>query len=187
MLVAIGSNLASAYGDPATSIDCAINRLSECSFDIHRVSSLYETPAFPKGAGPNFLNGAVSVQFSGSADEALTVLLEIESEFGRDRSKRWGPRTLDLDLIADAQKILPNRKTFLQWMELTPELQSVKAPKELILPHPRLHQRAFVLVPLAEVAPDWCHPILNKTAVELRDNLPPEALAEVVRVSGPGM
>ena len=110
----------------------------------------------------------------------IAILHEIESRFGRTRDVRWGRRTLDLDLLATGDAVIPDAKTHAQWRDLPLEQQMRETPKELILPHPRIHERAFVLVPLADVAPDWRHPIFGKTVLEMRDALPKEALDELV-------
>ena len=98
---------------------------------------------------------------------------------GRERVQRWGQRTLDIDLIAYGDVILPNPEIHAEWRNLPLSEQIEKTPRELILPHPRLQDRAFVLVPLADVAPDWVHPILGRTVTQMRDALDPTALADV--------
>jgi 2-amino-4-hydroxy-6-hydroxymethyldihydropteridine diphosphokinase len=103
---------------------------------VRAVSSLYRTPAWGHAQQPDFVNGVVALETSLTAQELLQALLRIELEFGRDREagQRWGPRTLDLDLLLYGDAIL-------------------EAPG-LRLPHPHLHERAFALVPLLEIAPD---------------------------------
>lgn len=98
---------------------------------------------------------------------------------GRVRTKRWGQRVIDLDLLAAGDRVLPDARTFAHWRDLPLEAQLVSAPDQLILPHPRLQDRSFVLVPLAEIAPDWVHPILNKTVQQLKDALDPADLAQI--------
>ena len=88
------------------------------------------------------------------------------------RTQRWGARTLDLDLIALDGSVLPDRPVWQQWKDLSPEDQTVLAPEQLILPHPRLQDRAFVLIPLAEVAPDWVHPLTGLGVAEMAAGLP---------------
>lgn len=101
---------------------------------------------------------------------------------GRERGTRWGQRTLDLDLLAMGDLVLPDAQVYAHWRDLPLEDQARRAPEQLILPHPRLQDRAFVLVPLSDVAPDWRHPVLGRTVLEMRDALSPEALAEVRRI-----
>lgn len=98
---------------------------------------------------------------------------------GRERVSRWGQRTLDIDLLAYGEAILPDSEGFQHWLDLSVEEQSKRAPEQLILPHPRIQDRAFVLVPLAEIAPDWRHPVLARTAVQMRDDLNAEDVAQV--------
>ena len=98
---------------------------------------------------------------------------------GRERVSRWGQRTLDIDLLAYGGAILPDSAGFQHWLDLSVEEQSKRAPEQLILPHPRIQDRAFVLVPLAEIAPDWQHPVLGRTAVQMRDDLDEAQTAQV--------
>lgn len=102
---------------------------------------------------------------------------------GRTRDTRWGMRTLDLDLIAIGDAVLPDEKTQDHWRFLPPDTQRIAAPDRLILPHPRMQDRAFVLVPLADVAPDWCHPRLNLTVAQMLAALPAQDRDEVVPLS----
>jgi 2-amino-4-hydroxy-6-hydroxymethyldihydropteridine diphosphokinase len=110
----------------------------------------------------------------------LSRLHAIEARFGRERVRRWGPRTLDLDLLAYGELVLPDAVTQDRWRGLSPADQATQAPAELILPHPRLQDRAFVLVPLADVAPDWRHPRLGLTVLEMLNRL---ELAEIAAVT----
>ncbi|MBB3984296.1 2-amino-4-hydroxy-6-hydroxymethyldihydropteridine diphosphokinase [Sagittula marina] len=105
---------------------------------------------------------------------------EIEADFGRARLQRWGSRTLDLDLLAVGDTILPDPETYDTWQRLTPQEQTCQTPDQLILPHPRLQDRAFVLVPLMDVAPTWQHPVLRQSTAELCAALPDHLRAEPV-------
>ena len=139
----------------------------------------FRTPAFPPGSGPDFLNAALSVQTSLGPIELLAALHRIEGEMGRTRTRRWEPRVCDLDLLAMGDSVLPDRRTVLHWMDLDDVLAMASAPPDLILPHPRLHRRGFVLVPLADIAPEWRHPILDRTVTQMLDQIAPADLADI--------
>lgn len=111
------------------------------------------------------------------ASALLALLHRAEAEFGRVRMTRWAGRTLDIDLLALGDSVLPDAETQTRWRNLPPADQQRKTPEEVILPHPRLQDRAFVLVPLADVAPDWRHPLLGLTVLEMRAALDPADVA----------
>lgn len=145
--IALGSNL----GDSRSILVSAINRLQmHPQIEILAVSSWYLTkPIGPPQ--PDYLNGCVTIQTSLTPLELLRVLQAIEAEFGRVRQERWGARTLDLDLLLYETQIID-----------TPTLQ---------LSHPRMVERAFVLVPLAEIAPDWIEPRSGQLIAVLANKL----------------
>lgn len=147
-------------------------------------SRLFQTPAFPAGSGPDFVNGAIVVQTALAAPEVLAQLHRIESDFGRVRESRWGPRVIDLDLIAYDDLVLPDLAGQKAWMDLPLDQQLTQAPTDLILPHPRMQDRSFVLGPLADVAPDWVHPVLGLSVVEMLAARPVSERAEVVPLEG---
>ncbi len=146
-LIALGSNL----GDSRAILEAAIETLNKKpGIQVKTHSSWYETP--PLGPPqPNYLNGCALLETEITPEELLTTLLEIEREFGRVRREKWGPRIIDLDLLL-----------FDNLIQQTPQLQ---------VPHPQMRQRAFVMIPLAEIVPNWIDPITGKTIAELAKNI----------------
>ena len=109
----------------------------------------------------------------------MTLLHTVEHEFGRQRLERWGARVLDLDLLACGQAIYPDVTTQRTWVALAEDRRSQDVPQELILPHPRLQDRAFVLCPVMDICPEWQHPVLKKTISQLCDSLPEDEIRAV--------
>ena len=128
------------------------------SFDliVEQASSIYETPPFPDARQPNFANAVIKVKTKHDAENVLRACFGIERRFNRERDERWGARTLDIDLLAYNEIVLPSLEV---WYEIA-QADDVMVT-DLILPHPRLHKRRFVLEPLMEIAPHWVHPILG--------------------------
>lgn len=178
-LIAVGSNQATRWGDAEATVRAAISTLLDLEGNLLSVSAFYQTPCFPAGAGPDFVNAAAVLETPLSSDSLLAALHGIEADFGRERVQRWGPRTLDLDLIAYGSDVLPNRQVHQIWRDLPADQQGIQTPDQLILPHPRMQDRAFVLVPLAEIAPGWKHPIIGRTIRQMRDALTPADIRAV--------
>ncbi|TLN06274.1 2-amino-4-hydroxy-6-hydroxymethyldihydropteridine diphosphokinase [bacterium] len=149
VLVAIGGNV----GDVAKTLKSAVEAIDRLGgVRVLAASPLYRTAPVGGPAGqPAFLNGAISLETSLAPRELMAALLEIEKRHGRVREVQDGPRTVDLDMLL--------------WDNLTLDDEMV------LLPHPRLHQRAFVLKPLADIAPTALHPAFKKTVAELLADL----------------
>ncbi len=180
--VAVGSNLASATRTSLEMVNDALGLFEMTKIRITKQSQWYSAPAFPKGNGPDYVNGVVEIETTLSAEDLLAALHNIEARLGRTRPRRWAARVVDLDLLALGNEVAPDRAGFSHWFELSPQAQSQKTPDRLILPHPRLQDRAFVLEPLAEIAPDWLHPVLGKTARALLAALPAAVRAEITPI-----
>lgn len=186
-LIALGSNLDGDAGPPYAMLRQAVTEIGNSIGVIAAQSRIWQTPCFPPGSGPDYANAALCVSTTLAPAEILQRLHAIEAAHGRARDARWGSRTLDLDLLALGELILPDRATHDYWRDLPAVQQQMRAPDQLILPHPRLQDRAFVLVPLAEVAPDWVHPILHRSVRQMLADLPAADRAGIIALQQAGL
>jgi 2-amino-4-hydroxy-6-hydroxymethyldihydropteridine diphosphokinase len=145
--VALGSNLAGDFASPEALLEAALARFPQAGLPVLARSGWWSSAAWPDPTAPEYRNGVALVEAKGGPAALLEALFYIEAAFRRDRGARNAPRTLDLDLIAYGRQV-------------------IDAP-ELTLPHPRAHQRLFVMGPLAQIAPAWRHPVLGRTAADL--------------------
>ncbi len=182
-LIAFGSNEFSVQGDARSTVEWAVKKLAQRAGATSDCSRLYATPAFPAGSGPDYVNAVIAINTQMQPGALLAGLHRIEAAAGRERQVRWGQRTLDIDLIAYGDTVAPDLARYNFWRNLPLEAQTKRAPQELILPHPRMQDRAFVLVPLCDVAPDWVHPVLGQTAQALCNALPAADRAAVVPIA----
>ena len=179
ILLALGSNVSNDLQDSYDLVKKSISELCKKTIKKINISNFYQTPAFPIGAGPDFINCVISAYTELDSLALLEELHSIEAKFGRKRLKRWGQRTLDIDLLDYDFNIKPNITYVQKWLNMPLGQQLKQIPNQLILPHPRLQERAFVLIPMVDVAPDWMHPILGKTTLEMRDALSLKTLNEI--------
>ena len=162
IVIALGANLTSPVGPPAATIAAALDALAQNGVEIEAVSAFFATPAWPDPSDPPYVNAVARVGSAHRPAALMQILHKIESVYGRTRSAKNAPRTLDLDLIDYHGRV-----------EQGPPA----------LPHPRMAQRAFVLIPLFDVAPDWRHPLTELSIAELIAALPEESRAAVVRLA----
>ena len=179
-IVALGANLPSSHGPPSRTLDRAVELLEEAGIRVTARSRWFSSPAWPEGSGPDYVNGAIAVE--GPDGEALLSLLhQIETILGRTRKAgRWDARVCDLDILCIDGKVLPDETT---WRRIAAGPAEGERPG-LVLPHPLLHERAFVLVPLADVAPDWRHPVLGATVADMLAALSEDDVADVRPLPG---
>jgi 2-amino-4-hydroxy-6-hydroxymethyldihydropteridine diphosphokinase len=173
IIIAIGANLNHPeYGSPRRTCGAALEHLSHSDHvHIRAVSRWYQSAPVVSGEGatdeqPWYVNGAIQVETGLSPQDLLKTTMAVEAVFGRVRSLVNSPRTLDLDMVAYDDQILET--------------------SILTLPHPRMAERAFVVLPVADVAPTWKHPVSGVSIEMLRDNLPTEQTIEHMP-DGPGL
>jgi|UniRef100_A0A7V3RFS9 2-amino-4-hydroxy-6-hydroxymethyldihydropteridine diphosphokinase len=145
--VAFGSNL----GDRKHNILLAIDEMKKRGMEFLRISTMYETEPYGLKEQPAFINCAALIRTTCAPMELLETLLNVEESLGRVREVKWGPRTIDIDIIFYDKKII----NFV----------------DLIIPHPDMQNREFVLRPLSEIAPTYVHPKFQKNVLELLNEL----------------
>ena len=161
ILISFGSNLEGRFGSPEATLRGAISLLAENGVELIALSGLYETPPVGPGRQNNYLNAVAGGETHLSPASLMKVLLRIEIACGRRHGPRWSARVLDLDLLAYHRMVFG-------WGEGIDQLrESNAAAAHLVIPHPRMDFRPFVLRPLLDIAPEWRHPTLGLTALQL--------------------
>ena len=145
--IGLGSNL----GNRQANLQQALTLLKEAGAEVTAVSAWRATKPYGVLDQPDFLNGAVALNWEGTVQELLLVCQKIEQQMGRVRKRHWGERNVDLDILFFDQEVIS-----------TPSL---------VVPHPDIANRMFVLEPLNDIAPDWLHPVLHKTIHQLYEEL----------------
>jgi 2-amino-4-hydroxy-6-hydroxymethyldihydropteridine diphosphokinase len=152
ILIGLGANLPRGPASPRETLEAVLRALPRVGIELVQVSPWYETEPQPPSEQPWYVNGVAEVATTLGPAALLTQLHALEAEFGRDRDAANAARTLDLDLLAHGEAVL-------------------RGP--VVVPHPRLADRAFVLMPLCDIAPEWRHPVSGLSAAELRAALKP--------------
>lgn len=148
VIIGLGANIAGTWGQPRQTIQKVLTRFRNSGLTIRGSSRFFLTAAWGPGNQPPYLNGVLVGECPKPAQSLLVMLKQAERAAGRRGTGiPWGPRCLDLDLLDYGGLVLEERN--------------------MILPHPRLHLRPFVLLPLVDVSPDWIHPVLRQTAHQL--------------------
>jgi len=171
VFIALGTNLPRNEHNLADSLKLALKALRNEGLYLRALSRFWRSPAFPPGSGPDYVNACAEITGPDAPAAVLAALHRIEARLGRERGARWGARVIDLDLLAAGEAVMPDAETEARWRLLPLEAQMRETPETLILPHPRLADRAFVLIPLAEIAPLWRHPVTGKRVCDMLDRL----------------
>ncbi len=158
ILLGLGSNVGGPWGSPGATLRRALSELESADIAVAAVSRLYLTAPFGRTNQPAFVNAVAAVRSHLPPPALLERCHRIERAAGRIRRQRWGPRTLDIDLLDYRGRIATNAGMV---------RSDLARPLPLSLPHPGIAERAFVLVPLDEIAPFWHHPVTGATARQL--------------------
>jgi len=162
IFLGIGSNLKSKFGNRFSNIKRTLELISYEKIKIKKISNFYETPSYPNKKNPKFINIVIQIDFQHDPGDLLEKILIIEKKMKRKRSAKNEPRICDIDIIDFNGKILNK--------------------ENIILPHPKLHERNFVLFPLKEICSMWIHPIMNKKVDVLIKNLSLKTRNEITRI-----
>ena len=162
IILGIGSNLPSSYGNRLKNIDIAISFLKNFEISIIKKSSYFETPSYPNKKNPKFINIIIEIEYSLKPEHLLKEIFMVERKMDRKRNLKNAPRTCDIDIIDFKGQILNN--------------------KRLNIPHPKAHLRNFVLYPLKDINSNWKHPITNKRIDILIKKLNFEKRNEITRM-----
>ena len=158
ILLSLGSNL----GNRLSTLEKALKALDKAEVRITAKSRVWETEPWGLADQPRFLNMCAKAETQLEPEELLAAVKGVEQELGREKRVHWGPREIDVDILLIGSEIV--------------ELPSLRVP------HPLMQERAFVLVPLCEIAPEACHPLFHKTVRELLDMLPPAKMSWIINL-----
>ena len=167
IILSLGSNLNSSYGDKFSNLEFAITFLQSYGILVNKKSSFYQTPSYPDKTNPKFINLIISVKTHLPPLDLMSVLTFIEEKLERKRNKKNDPRTCDIDIIDYNNEIHDFTYKNL----------------EIIIPHKNLCFRNFVLIPLHEIVPEWKHPKTKETVTSLIEKLSEEDRKSILKVT----
>ena len=167
ILIGLGSNMTGPWGAPRDCVCRAVEVLGQHPFELVSASSLIETTPYGVPDQPTYINAVAQIETHLLPLDLLQALREVERSAGRKRHVRWGARTLDLDILDYNGMVLK------QGIEKTTDA-------DLVLPHPAISDREFVLAPIAEIAPRWTHPVTGQTARSMLAALDPDKGGKVI-------
>jgi 2-amino-4-hydroxy-6-hydroxymethyldihydropteridine diphosphokinase len=159
LLLGLGANIAGTWGPPVATLQRAVGELQRAGIEIVRESRTYSAVPLGPERQPPYLNAVILAKTRLSPAMLLRLVKRIEQQAGRRLTRRWGPRSLDIDILDYGGRRFGGN---------APRTERGR----LVLPHPELHRRAFVLVPLLEIAPQWLHPVLGVAGRRLLARLP---------------
>ena len=166
IILALGSNLSSKYGDRYNNIELAISQLESYGIQIVKKSSFYESPSYPDKKNPKFINMIIAASTDLPPVDFASVLIFIEEKLERKRNKKNDPRTCDIDIIDFNGQIL----------------DFIYNEHKFNVPHEKIEYRNFVLFPLKEILPDWKHPVSKKPVSILIEKLPEEDKNSILKI-----
>ena len=161
ILIGLGANLPTKqFGPPRAALGAALQAIENSGMRIKQRASWYQTAPVPISDQPWYVNGVAELETYLSPMAIIYALLELEKNFGRVRTVPNAPRILDLDLLAYNDEIITG-----------------STPTDLTVPHPRVHGRSFVILPLREIAPNWCDPVTGRSIEDIAKHLPKDQQA----------
>ncbi len=173
ILIGLGSNVTGPWGSPRQTLERALAQLGEPPLNLVAASAIIASEPWGRKDQPVYANAVACIKTRLQPVELLSHLRQIERTAGRERRERWGARTLDLDIL-DYNGLKLN------------ETAGQSTDAQLVLPHPSMHERAFVLEPITEIAPRWRHPVLGRTARQLLAELDMDKGGKVLKAKETG-
>jgi len=167
VILGIGSNLSSSYGNRFNNVDAAIKYLELYGIKLISKSSYYETPSYPDKNNPKFINIVISVETKLPPEDLASVLLFVEKKLERKRINKNDPRTCDIDIIDYNNQVLE-----FKYLDF-----------DFFVPHKEISSRNFVLIPLNEIMPAWKHPKTDSSIINLINKLPKEEKNSILKIT----